>query len=230
MKKMLELNNDLRPRERLKKYGVKALKDDELLAIILRCGTKDTNVLELANILINEFNCLYNFNDITLLELAKIKGIGEVKAGIILAAIEFGKRVIKKNSLSLKIYNSYNIYSYFKYDFIGIKQEHLVIILLDNSNTIIKYKTLFIGTLNASLVQPREVFKEAITNSAAKIILLHNHPSGDSTPSKKDIEFTNSIKELSLILGIPLIDHIIIGYNNYYSIIDNKRYNDEENI
>ena len=123
MKKMLELNNDLRPRERLKKYGVKALKDDELLAIILRCGTKDTNVLELANILINEFNCLYNFNDITLLELAKIKGIGEVKAGIILAAIEFGKRVIKKNSLSLKIYNSYNIYSYFKYDFIGIKQE-----------------------------------------------------------------------------------------------------------
>ena len=114
MKKMLELNNDLRPRERLKKYGVKVLKDDELLAIILRCGTKDTNVLELANILINEFNCLYNFNDITLLELAKIKGIGEVKAGIILAAIEFGKRVIKKNSLSLKIYNSYNIYRYFK--------------------------------------------------------------------------------------------------------------------
>ena len=230
MKKMLEMNNDLRPRERLKKYGVKALKDDELLAIILRCGTKDINVLELANLLINEFNSLYNFNDITLNELAKIKGIGEVKAGIILASIEFGKRVIKKSKQFFKIYNSANIYNYFKYDFIGIKQEHLIIILLDSSNNIIKYKTLFIGTLNASIVHPREVFKEAITNSAAKIILLHNHPSGDSAPSKKDLEFTNSIKELSNVLGIPLIDHIIVGYNNYYSIIDNKRYNDEETI
>lgn len=230
MKKMLEMNNDLRPRERLKKYGVKALKDDELLAIILRCGTKDINVLELANLLINEFNSLYSFNDITLNELAKIKGIGEVKAGIILASIEFGKRVIKKSKQFFKIYNSANIYNYFKYDFIGIKQEHLIIILLDSSNNIIKYKTLFIGTLNASIVHPREVFKEAITNSAAKIILLHNHPSGDSTPSKKDLEFTNSIKELSNVLGIPLIDHIIVGYNNYYSIIDNKRYNDEETI
>lgn len=230
MKKMLEMNNDLRPRERLKKYGVKALKDDELLAIILRCGTKDINVLELANLLINEFNSLYSFNDITLNELAKIKGIGEVKAGIILASIEFGKRVIKKSKQFFKIYNSANIYNYFKYDFIGIKQEHLIIILLDSGNNIIKYKTLFIGTLNASIVHPREVFKEAITNSAAKIILLHNHPSGDSTPSKKDLEFTNSIKELSNVLGIPLIDHIIVGYNNYYSIIDNKRYNDEETI
>ena len=230
MKKMLEMNNDLRPRERLKKYGVKALKDDELLAIILRCGTKDINVLELANLLINEFNSLYSFNDITLNELAKIKGIGEVKAGIILASIEFGKRVIKKSKQFFKIYNSANIYNYFKYDFIGIKQEHLIIILLDSSNNIIKYKTLFIGTLNASIVHPREVFKEDITNSAAKIILLHNHPSGDSTPSKKDLEFTNSIKELSNVLGIPLIDHIIVGYNNYYSIIDNKRYNDEETI
>ena len=230
MKKMKQMNEELRPRERLKKNGVKSLKDDELLALIIRCGTKNISALELANNIISDYKTLNKFNDLTLTELAKINGIGEVKAGIILAAIEFGKRVIRSNNKKIRIYSSKNIYDMFKYDFIDIKQEHLVIILLDNSNNIILTKTLFIGTLNASLVHPREVIKEAIENSAAKIILVHNHPSNNTSPSKKDIEFTNTIKELGVKLGIPLIDHLIIGYNNYYSIIDDKRYIDEEYI
>ncbi len=230
MKKMQQMSEDLRPRERLKKYGVKSLKDDELLALIIRCGTKNISALELASNIISDYKSLNKFNDLTLTELAKINGIGEVKAGIILASIEFGKRVIISDNKKIRIYSSKDIYNMFKYEFIDTKQENLIIILLDNSNNIILTKTLFIGTLNASLVHPREVFKEAIKNSAAKIILVHNHPSGNTTPSKKDIEFTNTIKELGVKLGIPLIDHLIIGYNNYYSIIDDKRYIDEEYI
>ena len=230
MKKMKQINEELRPRERLKKYGVKSLKDDELLALILRCGTKNINALELANNIISDYKSLSKFNDLTLTELAKINGIGEAKASVILSAIEFGKRVIKTDNKKIRIYSSKDIFNMFRYDFIDVKQENLVIVLLDNSNNLILFKTLFIGTLNASLVHPREVFKEAIKNSAAKIILVHNHPSGNTTPSKKDIEFTNTIKELGVKLGIPLIDHLIIGYNNYYSIIDGKRYIDEEYI
>lgn len=230
MKKMQQMSEDLRPRERLKLYGVKSLKDDELLALIIRCGTKNISALELASNIISDYKSLNKFNDLTLTELAKIPGIGEVKAGIILASIEFGKRVIRSNNKKIRIYSSKDIYNMFKYEFIDTKQENLIIILLDNSNNIILSKTLFIGTLNASLVHPREVFKEAIKNSAAKIILVHNHPSNNTTPSKKDIEFTTTIKELGIKLGIPLIDHLIIGYNNYYSIIDDKRYIDEEYI
>ena len=230
MKKMKQMNEELRPRERLKKNGVKSLKDDELLALIIRCGTKNISALELANNIISDYKTLNKFNDLTLTELAKINGIGEVKAGIILAAIEFGKRVIRSDNKKIRIYSSIDIYNMFKYEFIDTKQENLMIVLLDNSNNLILCKTLFIGTLNASLVHPREVFKEAIKNSAAKIILVHNHPSGNTTPSKKDILFTDTIKELGSKLGIPLIDHLIIGYNNYYSIIEDKRYIDEEYI
>ena len=228
MKKMKDIQLDLRPRERLKKYGVKSLSSDELLAIILGTGTKEYNVKELASNVINYFDNLNNLENVSIEELKMIKGIGEVKAISILASIEFGKRVLTKDNKKIKINNNLIIYDLFKYDFINAYQENFVVLLLDNKNNLIKYKTLFIGTISSASVHPREVFKLAVSYSASKIIVLHNHPSGDSNPSNADTILTNKLMELGNLMGIPVIDHIIIGNNNYYSFYDNRKVNVDE--
>ena len=213
-----DLPEEEKPREKLKKYGVKNLTDEELIAIILRCGTKNMSVKDLAIKIKKEFKTL---SDLSYIELSKIKGVGEVKDITLLAAIELGIRSTYKEDKNIKLNRPENIYEFFKNKLIHLKQENLMAIFLDNKTKLIDYKTIFIGTINMSVSHPREIFKEAMKNSSVYIILVHNHPSGDPTPSVADLKFTNQVYKTSKIIGIPLLDHIIIGNNKYYSFYDN---------
>jgi len=217
-----DIQKYLRPRERLIKYGVKSLGDDELLAIILRTGSKEKNVKELSCSLINKLGSINNLENATLSELSSIKGIGKVKAIEILASIELGKRVLKKDVSNIILNNNMIVYDMFKYEFINSYQEEFIAIFLDCRNKLITYDTLFKGSVSISTVHPREIFKLAIKNSASSIIVVHNHPSGNSNPSKADIELTNNLQNIGSLMKIPVIDHIIIGHNNYYSFYDKK--------
>lgn len=190
---------------------------------MLKCGTKDLSVKELANNILKQIDNINNLKDINYQNLIKIKGIGKAKACEILASIELGKRINNKinNINQIKIYSSESIFNYYKDKLSDKLQEHFYCVYLDTKNHIIKDKLLFIGTINQSLVHPREVFKEAYILSATSIICIHNHPSGNVNPSNNDIIITKQLKEVGILLGINVLDHIIIGKDNYYSFNDN---------
>lgn len=210
-----------RPRERLIKYGVENLSNEELLSIILKTGTKEYSVKTLSQIILNNINDIKNLKDITLNKLTEIKGIGKVKAIELIASIELGKRVFQtEDKINIKLNNSSKIYEYFKDKFINEKQENFYAIYLDSKSNLISYKLLFKGTLNSSCVHPREIFKYAHLESAYSIIVIHNHPSGDSNPSKEDEITTNNLMEIGKLMSIPVLDHIIIGKDNYFSFYE----------
>lgn len=220
--KIKELPIDERPREKLKLRGCDALSNEELIAIILRCGNKEESVKDLAIRLVNDLNSFQDLNTITYNDLIKIKGIKEAKSISLLASIELGKRLVAPSEIKKhKVTTANDLYDLFRIKILNLKQEKLIAIFLNTKNEIISYETIFIGTQNKSVTHPREIFHAAIKNSAVKIILMHNHPTGDVTPSKEDIEFTNNIKNIGLMMQIPIIDHVIIGENNYFSFFDN---------
>ncbi len=208
-----------RPRERLLRQGAKSLSNQELLAILLRTGTKEESVLVLANRVLNTFERLHQLKHATIEEMVAIKGIGEVKAIQLLAAIELGRRLSQKqNDDKYTVRSPQDAAAYLMPDMISLSQEHFVVLFLDVKNQIIHKKTIFIGGLNASIVHPREIFREAVKRSAASIICAHNHPSGVPTPSPEDIEVTKRIQEAGFIIGIELLDHIIIGDHQFTSL------------
>ncbi len=220
-----ELPNTEKPRERLVNKGKESLSNEELLSIILKTGTKDKSVKEVSYELLNLVKDIRNLKDVSINTLTNIKGIGKVKAIELLAVIELGKRIyeeVNDNDL-ISCTNPVNIINYFNYLFKDKKQEEFYVIFLDNKKKYISKKLLFVGSINYSIVHPREIFKEAYLYSASSIICIHNHPSGDPYPSKEDDNITIKIKEIGLIHGISLIDHIIIGKNNYYSYYENKK-------
>ena len=211
-----------RPRERLKKYGVESLSDEELLSIILRCGSKDLSVKVLSENILKNFNEISNLRYITVNKLQNIKGIGEVKAITLIASIELGRRVYYRNNKNIiSLNNSKKIYDYIKYDLKDKKQEYFYSIYLDSKKQLIDKKLLFMGTLNKSIIHPREIFKYAYLFSASSIICVHNHPSGNVNPSNEDIIFTKSLVEIGVLQGINIIDHIIVGNDTYYSFYEN---------
>jgi DNA repair protein RadC len=210
---------DERPRERLLVDGPASLSNHELLAILLRTGSKDESVLQLANRLLNHFEGLRMLKDATVEELTSMKGIGNTKAIQIMAAIELGRRMGR-----LRYDDRYVIRSpedgakFVMEDMRFLSQEHFVCLYLNTKNQVLHRQTIFIGSLNASIVHPREVYKEAFRRSAASIICIHNHPSGDPSPSKEDIEVTKRLSECGKIIGIELLDHLIIGDGKYVSL------------
>lgn len=213
-----------KPRERLYMYGSENLSNEELIAIILKTGTKNVSVKELALKLLEIVGDISKFRDIGINTLMKIDGIGRVKAIEIKAALELGRRVyMNSDSIDKITLNSAGaIYEYF-YDILSDKkQEYFYCVYVDTKGKYIDKKCLFIGTINSSIVHPREIFKEAYLLSANGIICVHNHPSGDATPSKEDKAITKKIKEISVIHGINFIDHIIIGSGNYFSFYENN--------
>lgn len=221
--KIKDLPLEERPRERLKEKGPTSLSNEELIAILLRTGNKEESVKELALCVIKSLTNFRDLNRITYRDLMKIKGIKEAKAITIVAAIELGRRLATKEELKkLKVTSAEVLYEHFRLKIIDTKQEKLFAVFLNTKNEVISYETIFIGTQNKSLTHPREIFNAAIKNSAVKIILLHNHPTGDVTPSKEDIEFTHNIKNLASMMQIPLIDHIIIGDTKYFSFFDHQ--------
>lgn len=219
-----ELPKNERPRERLLYYGIKNLSNEELLAILLKTGTKDMNSKMLSSYMLKELGGIRAFQNCSYQKLSNIKGIGTAKACTILAAMEFGKRVYQKEQILFqKFEDAYQIASYYQDKMGKLKQENFLCIYLDVTKKLIHEKTLFIGTLNRSLVHPREIFKEAYQVSASSIICIHNHPSGEVLPSKEDILFTSQLVKVGRMLGIDVIDHIIIGDEKYYSFFENHR-------
>ena len=214
-----------KPRERLYQYGSENLSDEELISIILKTGTKGISVKEVSLKLLENVGDIRRLKDIGINTLMGINGIGRVKAIEIKAAIELGRRIyIENNKLGgVILNNSLKIYEYFK-DLVGNKkQEYFYTVYVDTKGRYIDKKCLFVGTMNNSIVHPREIFKEAYLLSANGIICIHNHPSGDPTPSKEDVMITRKIKEIAMIHGIRLVDHLIVGVNSYYSFYEDNK-------
>lgn len=210
-----------RPRERLVKYGVKNISNEELISIILKTGTKEKSVKELSNMILSKYSDISNLKELEIQDIMKIKGIGKVKAIELIASIELGRRVyIDKNIDELKIKGSIDVYNYFNDLLKDKKQEHFYAVYLDNKKKVITKRLLYIGTINGSVAHPREIFKTAYLVSASFIICVHNHPSGDPTPSNEDIVFTNNLIEIGKLNNIPVLDHIVIGRNCYYSFFE----------
>lgn len=219
-----EIPEEERPREKYKHNGFERLTDADLLAILLRTGSKEMSVKELAIHILKENGSLNRLKETSLESLSKIKGIGEVKAITILTALELGNRLRKTtDKKTIKIKEAEDLYNLFKEELQNQTQEHLIAIFLNSKNYIIDYKTIFIGSANQSVAHPREIFKEALKNATVKLMLIHNHPSGDPTPSKEDVIFTKRMIEGGKILQIPLLDHIIIGNDKYYSFYDHMK-------
>ena len=214
--KIKDLPESSQPRARFLKHGPEVLSDAELFAIILRTGIVGENVMEMSNRLISEFG-LVNLFECSLKELQVIKGIGPNKAMQLLAMVELGKRYDQEKNIVKKITCSEDVFKLFHNDFKNKKQEHFSILMLNTQNNIIKKEPLTIGILNASVIHPREVFKPAIKNSCNKIILVHNHPSGDPTPSEEDLEITRKMIEVGEELDIKVLDHVIIGGDEWWS-------------
>lgn len=219
-----EMALEERPREKMLTKGEKSLSNAELLAIILRTGTKKQSVLELANYIVNkESQGIRWLNDITIEELCKIDGIGLSKATQIKAALELGIRISSAKPNKYKVTNPWDIYKYYMESLRYLNKEVFKTILLNTKNEIICDLEVSIGTLNMSLVHPREVFREAIKRSSNKIILMHNHPSGNIEPSNEDKNVTSRLVKCGELIGIEVIDHIIIGDGLYYSFKENMK-------
>ena len=211
-----------RPRERLMECGVENLSNEELLAILLKTGSKKRSVKELALDVLSISKGISHLQEITKEQLLTIDGIGITKAMELVSAIELGRRIFLTNPQKEKIHfsNAYQIYSSTKYLFLNKKQEYFYCFYLNNKNEVIERKLLFMGTINRSVVHPREIFKYAYLTSASSIVCMHNHPSGDITPSKEDIRLTNALVELGKLNSIPIVDHIIVSNDNYYSFYE----------
>lgn len=223
MVKIKEIPINERPIERLINNNVENLSNEELLTILFRTGTKDLSAYDLAFSLLKELNTISDLKDITYEQLIKIKGIGKSKAAILLSAIELSKRINQASPIKLKKANKPSLlFDYYKLKLQDKKQEHFYAVYLDSSKKIIKDKLLFIGTINYSLVHPREIFNEAYKARASSIILIHNHPTGNVIPSNDDINTTDNLIKIGNLLGIKVIDHIIIGKDKYYSFLENK--------
>ena len=208
-----------RPRERMVKEGPKALSNQEIIAILLGSGTRFESVLQLSARVLQHFDGLRLLKEATVKELMEIRGIGEAKAVQIIAAIELGRRIQQfTREERYTIRSPEDVANYVMEEMRHLQQEHFVCLYLNTKNHVLHKKTIFIGSLNSSIVHPREVFKEALRYSAASIICLHNHPSGDATPSQEDIEVTKRLDHCGKMLGIDVLDHIIIGDNRFCSL------------
>ncbi len=214
MVKIKDLPRVDRPREKLLKYGPTKLSTTELLAILLRIGIKGINVIELSNKILKVFGT-ENIRNITSADLRKIKGLGPVKCAEIIACIELGKRLLQEKQPLIAI-SPRAVFESLK-DIRGLKKEHFIAIYLDTKNQEIAREVISIGTLNASIVHPREIFEPAIRNLAASIILVHNHPSGDTKPSEEDILVTKKLVDSGKLLDIHVLDHIIVSSRGYVS-------------
>lgn len=222
MKRIKELSFEERPYEKCERFGAEHLTDAELLAILLRTGTKGENSLELSKKILYQ-SCekrgLISIHNWSMEQLMKIKGIGKVKAIQILCLSELAKRLAKETAEKQLDFNTPStIAQYYMEDLRHKKQEHMKLLLLNTKSRLISEKDISVGTVNAAIISPREIFIEALQKSAVYIILLHNHPSGDPTPSIEDVQLTIQIKEAGELIGVELLDHIIIGDNCYTSL------------
>jgi len=208
------------PREKFIKFGIASLENNELLALILGHGSKNENIFNLSRRLLNDYgaNPLLEIKDFR--ELAKLYKIGEIQASKLIAAIEFGKRLFKKDNKNIKFADANDVYNYIK-PLGDFNKELIYGLYLNTRNFLIHEEILSLGSLESSSIHTKDIFYPAILNNVYSIILVHNHPSGDPSPSEADIFFTKEVEKAALLLQIPFLDHIIIAENGYYSFNEN---------
>jgi len=213
-----------RPRERLFKNGPHSLTDAELLAVILRTGVRGKSAVDLGRDTIKKYGSLRALSRRDAGELNKDSGFGPAKAAAIVSAFELGRRSASENeSPHPRFRSSADVASHFLPLTCGLKREVFRVVMLDSAHRIMGNKTITVGTLNLAVVHPREAFREAIIRSAAALVLMHNHPSGDPTPSEEDVRLTRQFIRAGEDLGIPVLDHVILGDGRHYSFADSKR-------
>lgn len=219
--KIKEMVTSEMPRERLLSHGAKSLSNTELLAILINTGRKGFSSIDISNELLKSASNLNELKKSSINDLIQVKGIGLQKAITLKAAFELGERMGRRaENNRIKITQPSDVADYMIPTMKDLTQEHFVILLLNSKNVVIKETCVFKGTLNSSIVHPREIFSIAVRENANAIIAVHNHPSGDVTPSQEDIITTMRLKECGLILGIDLLDHIIIGDNRFTSLVE----------
>ena len=216
------------PREKAIIHGIESLSDSELLALILRTGTKEDSVVQLSQKLLFEIGGISQLPNMNYSTLISLKGIKKAKAIALLSIVEIAKRLKEYSDNEESLLSPQGIYYRMKDKMMFLKQEHFVILCLNSKNKVIKEKTIFVGSLNMSVVTPREVFREAISVNSAKLVLCHNHPSGDAYPSEEDLYLTNQFNELGEMMSIQIVDHIIIGWNEYFSFKANRHFEDKQ--
>ena len=210
--------DSLLPRERLAKEGVEALSNQELLAILLRTGTRQASVFEIAQKVLSNLSSLTDLKKMTLQELQSLSGIGRVKAIELQAMIELGHRIHKHETIEMEsILSSQKLAKKMQQELGHKKQEHLVALYLNTQNQIIHQQTIFIGSATRSIAEPREILHYAIKHMATSLILVHNHPSGAVAPSRNDDHVTKLVKDACDLMGIVLLDHLIVSHSSYYS-------------
>lgn len=197
--------------------GIHSLANRELLALIIRSGNKNNNVLEIADRILVLYDGLNNFVKMEMEDLVSIKGIKENKALELMACVELSKRLAYQKFKNSEIGSFKNQIDWLQQVLGSEKNEHFLALFLDTKNRMMSYETIFVGTLDKSIVHPREIFKEAVRRSASKIVIAHNHPSNDCTPSLSDIQTTDRMREAGEVMGIPVVDHIIVGHGSYFS-------------
>lgn len=214
-----DIEESQRPRERLEKQGASALSDAELLAILLRVGMKGTSAVQLGQRLLYLCEGLEGLMRVTFTELCQVEGIGPAKAAQIKAALELGDRIARKQPGDRVLITSpQDVADQVHYKMVGLEQEELWILLLDSRNQLIRTDQLYRGSLNSSSVRPAEIYKSGIRHNAASLIIVHNHPSGDPSPSPEDIQLTRMLIEAGKMLELPILDHVIIGARGLTSI------------
>ena len=208
----------LLPRERLVQLGAEKLSNQELLAIVLRTGTKKEPVMALSQSILSELDSLAELHDLSLQELQEIHGIGQAKSTELKAMLELAKRIqASEKKRSERMTGSQQVARKMMIEIGREKQEHLVVLYLDTQNRIIEQRTIFIGTVKRSVAEPREILHYACKNMATSMILVHNHPSGTVEPSDNDLRFTEKLKRCCDDMGMILLDHLIIGQKDYFS-------------
>lgn len=225
---MLNCPVEERPREKAIYYGIETLSNQELIAVILRTGNKEMSVLSLAQFLLDEIGGFQELKDIDYQRLIQIKGIKQAKAIELMACIEIAKRMQSKQALKNRIRQPKDAYAYIKNKLMFEKQEKVILLCLNNHLEIIQDKLLFIGSGDVALLETKEVFQYTLRSGCNRIILIHNHPSGDPKPSQEDREITQKIEQMAKHLDIEFIDHIIIGDHCYYSFKSNQIYQSKE--
>ncbi|ALM57264.1 DNA repair protein RadC [Staphylococcus equorum] len=216
-----ELADNQKPRERLLSHGASHLSHAELLAILINTGRKGSSSIDIANELLKSVDNLKELKMLSISDLNKIKGVGLYKALILKAAFELGERMHSGSvDDKIQISSPKDVADFMMGKMEHLTQEKFIALFLNSKNVIIKQKTIFVGTLNSSIVHPREIFSEAIKCASNAIIVLHNHPSGDVTPSNEDIKTTERLKKCGQVLGIDLLDHVIIGDHTYLSMVE----------
>lgn len=225
---MLNCPVEERPREKAIYYGIETLSNQELVAVILRTGNKEMSVLNLSQFLLDEIGGFQELKDIDYQRLIQIKGIKQAKAIELMACIELAKRMQSKQSIKNRIRQPKDAYAYIKNKLMFEKQEKVILLCLNNHLEIVQDKLLFIGSGDVSLLETKEVFQYTLRSGCNRIILIHNHPSGNPKPSHEDQEITRKIEMMAKHLDIEFIDHIIIGDHCYYSFKSNQIYQSKE--